>query len=138
MSHSPEMTARFWRMSREDQHRDRATKNEAFAESLDCSKPIEENWAVVSAFYSALHYVQSYFAKYSVEAATHDERFEQIKRDDRLRPALANYKYLYTLSMTARYHCHIAMPDKAYTKEAKPNLKAVKSQVDHAIEATKP
>src|ERR1022692_605078 len=113
-------TPRF-RMPREDQHRDRAERNEEFAESLDSSHPIQENWAVVAAFYAALHYVQAYFSKYSVEAATHDQRFEQIKKDVKLRNAFIPYKYLYTLSRTARYQC-TGLPSAAYSKEAKPRL----------------
>jgi ABC-type anion transport system duplicated permease subunit len=119
-------------MPREDQHRDRAERNEKFAESLDQSQPIHENWAVVAAFYAALHYVQAYFSRYSVEAATHDERFEQIKRDAKLRNVFIQYKYLYTLSRTARYQCS-GLPAAAYSKEAKPNLNAVKTQIEHAL-----
>ena len=119
-------------MPREDQHQQRAERNEEFAESLDSTQAVQENWAVVAAFYSALHYVQTYFAKYSVEAATHDQRFDQIKRDKKLQAALTSYKYLYTLSRTARYHCS-GLPAEAYTKHAKPQLQAVKRQIAHAL-----
>ena len=122
-------------MPREDQHRQKAGLNEAFAERLDASDATCENWAVVAAFYSALHHIQSYFAKHSVEAKSHEERFDQIKKDEKLRPALPSYKYLYTLSLTARYYCS-GLPVEAYSKEAKPRLAAVKKQVDLALKAT--
>ena len=119
-------------MPREDQHQQKAERNEEFAASLDTANPTHENWAVVASFYAALHYVQTYFARKGIEAASHDERFEQIKRDVKLRHALVCYKYLNTLSRTARYYC-TGLPASAYTKEAKPNLAAVKTQVQHAL-----
>jgi hypothetical protein len=123
-------------MSREDQHRDKAAKNETFAESLNCNDPVQESWAVVCAFYSALHYVQSYFSRFSVDVGTHDGRFDQMKRDEKLRPAFTSYKYLYDLSRTARYHC-VGMPAAVYSKEARPRLKTVKAQIDHALGTVK-
>jgi len=119
-------------MAREDQHRQRAQRNEQFAESLDCTQAIHENWAIVATFYSALHYVEAYFSRYSVQARNHDERFEQIKCDSKLLPMLSSYKYLYVLSRTARYHCE-GIKDQAYSKEAKPRLDAIKKQISHAL-----
>jgi hypothetical protein len=93
-------------MPREDQHRTRSERNEQFANSLDVADPIAENWAVVAAFYSALHYVEAYFTKQGGGCREHKERNERFKADIKLRYAYANYSYLYTLSRTARYECY--------------------------------
>jgi hypothetical protein len=118
-------------MPREDEHHLKATRNEAFAESLDLSDPVKENWAVVATFYAALHYVEAYFARYNVTCGKHDERFRQFMGDDRIKHAFSSYKYLYDLSLTARYYCS-GLPDKPYTM-ARPRLAAVKKQIEHAL-----
>ena len=118
-------------MPREDEHATRSKRNEEFAESLDLTDPIRENWAVVAAFYSALHYVEAFFVKHGTPCHRHEDRNEQFKGDKRIRASYANYQYLYTLSRTARYQC-VGLPDKAYSKDAKAHLAAVKRQIDHA------
>jgi hypothetical protein len=119
-------------MPREDEHKIKAERNEQFAESLP-SDPIAENWAVVATFYSALHYVEVYFAKYNIEADSHGDRFDQIKADIKLRTAFNSYHYLYDLGRVARYRCK-GLPDKPYAV-AKPHLATVKRQVDHALKS---
>ena len=119
-------------MPREDEHRTKAQRNEDFAASLNLRDPTCENWAVVAAFYSALHYVESYLGKYRVRAGKHELRFHEILEDPRLKPAYTSYKYLYELSRTARYYCK-GLPDQPYSKEAKPHLAVVKRQVEHAL-----
>jgi hypothetical protein len=119
-------------MSRDDQHRTRAERNEQFAESLDKTDPIRENWAVVAAFYSALHYVEQFLSKHGTPCENHEARNEQFKGDARIQRAYSSYHYLYSLSRKARYQCE-TLPDKAFEKLAKPQLAAVKKQIDHAL-----
>jgi hypothetical protein len=119
-------------MAREDEHRTKAQRNEAFADALDLADPTRETWAVIAAFYSALHYVEAYFSKYSVQSGKHETRFHEILGDNKLKGAYTSYKYLYTLSRTARYHC-TGLPTSPYTREAKPHLANVKRLVDHAL-----
>jgi hypothetical protein len=121
-------------MPREDEHAVKASRNEQFAESLDPKDPVHENWAVIAAFYSALHYVESYFARFGVKCSGHQERFQQFKDDGNIKKAYSSYHYLYTLSVTARYYCS-GLPADPY-QVAKPHLAAVKQQVEHALKIT--
>lgn len=118
-------------MPREDQHRTKAEKNEAFARTISTADATSEAWAVVVAFYSALHYVESYLAKYGVHAGNHQDRFREIMRDDRIKPAYTSYKFLYDMSRLARYS-YDGLPPQPYSK-AKPQLEAVRRQIEFAL-----
>jgi hypothetical protein len=118
-------------MPREDEHRLRAKRNEEFAAGLDLADPICENWAVVAVFYSALHLVQAYFSKFSVDCLNHAQREIEFKRDKKINTSYPAYKYLYTLSQTARYKIS-GLPQNPYS-QAKPRLDAVKRQIEHAL-----
>lgn len=122
-------------MASEGDHTLKAKQNELFADSLDKSDPICESWAVVAAFYSALHYLESYFARYSVNCGNHDGREKEIKRDIRIRPALAPYKFLYAQGRTARYHC-VGLKPQTYVNDIKPRLTELKRQIEHALSRT--
>ncbi|HEY4361910.1 MAG TPA: hypothetical protein VGN17_13115 [Bryobacteraceae bacterium] len=117
---------------REDLHRAKSKSNEDFADSLNHEQSHQEGWAVVATFYSALHYVQMYFARFSMEIKGHDARFEEIKKDKRLINALSSYRFLYDLSMRARYEC-VLIDSGTYRKDARPRLDQIKKQVDHAL-----
>ena|ERR1700732_1464211 len=119
-------------MPPDDQHRTKAERNEQFADSLDKTDPIRENWAVVAAFYAALHYVEQFFVKYGTPCFSHDERNNQFKGDKRILNAYKPYSYLSHLSHQARYKLE-PLPIEAYNKYAKPRLLAVKQQIDEAM-----
>ena len=119
-------------MPLEGQHRTKAERNAQFAESQDLTDPIRESWAVIASFYSAVHYVEEFFLKYGNPCVNHMDRNNQFKGDKRIRNAYASYEYLYSMSRKARYKCE-PLPDKVYTKFAKPQLAAVKQQIDHAM-----
>lgn len=123
-------------MRPEQQHHSRAVCNERFADSLDCSDPTNENWAVVSAFYAALHYVQSYFEHHSIICGEHTQRKRYIKNDSVLRAVFTEYDYLYTLSRTARYKFG-GLPTNPYRK-AKEKLEKVKATVEGALSTVVP
>jgi len=122
-------------MPREDEHRLRAQRNEEFAANLDRRDPTAHNWAVVAVFYSALHYVQAYFAKFSVKCGSHEDTENEFKKDARIRQSYANYKFLHTLSHTARYKTS-GLPANAY-ELAKPQLDLLKRQIEHALNANR-
>ncbi|HYL73331.1 MAG TPA: hypothetical protein VEU96_03955 [Bryobacteraceae bacterium] len=119
-------------MLRDEQHRTKAERNEHFAISLDKADPTQENWAVTAAFYSALHYVEQFFVKHGTPCGNHEERNEQFKKDVRIKQAYPYYSYLASLSHDARYKC-TALPTEVFEKHAKPQLAAVKKQIDHAL-----
>jgi hypothetical protein len=114
-------------------HRTKAERNETFADQLDKTDPVRDSWAVVAAFYSALHYVDQFLTKHGTPCSNHKERNDQFKLDARINTAYPSYNYLDSLSHQARYKCE-ALPDKAYEKLAHPRLVAVKKQIDHAMD----
>lgn len=112
-------------------HRLKAERNEEFAAGLDNKDQIADSWAVVASFYSALHYVEAFFIAHGTVCHSHDERNDQFKNDHRINRAYPQYAYLSKLSHTARYKS-APLPDKAYENHARPQLLALKKQVDHA------
>jgi hypothetical protein len=124
-------------MPREDQHRVCAEDNEKFAEALDKTDQTKRNWAVVAAFYSALHYVEQFFVIQGTPCINHDDRRSKFKSDIRIRQAYGSYQYLADLSHDARYKC-VLVPDKVYEKEVRSNLAAVKKQIEHALNQNPP
>src|ERR1700690_2097639 len=94
-------------------HRTKAERNEKFADQLDKADPIRESWAVVAAFYSALHYVDQFLTQHGTPCNNHKDRNDQFKLDKRIKTAYPSYSYLGSLSHQARYKCD-ALPDKAY------------------------
>ncbi len=117
-------------MPRDDQHIQKATQNENFAESLDVTDATSESWAVVATFYSALHYVQSALAKGGSDCSDHKTRSKEIARDPILKYIAGPYEHLFRLSHLARYKIG-ALPAKPFDL-AKSDLVAVKKQVFNA------
>lgn len=113
----------------EQQHRFRSRDNEQFADSLDVTHSINDNWAVVAAFYAALHYIEAYFTRLGKKCINHDDRAEKIKADLKLRRAYVHYSFLYSLSIEARYKLTTLTQD-SYKKRAKPQLDTLKGFVD--------
>src|ERR1035437_3939828 len=122
-------------MPREDEYVQKARLNEDFARGLDKTLPTAETWSVIVVFYAALHYVQSYFAKYSTadQCHNHEAREKEIARDPKLRHILSQYKYLFKMSHTARYKCvhFVSVYPNAYPTAEK-YLGVIKTQVERA------
>jgi hypothetical protein len=119
-------------MPRDDQHHQKARQNEQFANSINRSTTVAEEWAVVITFYSALHCVQAYFARFGAsDCDNHKKRETEIARDDKLKPILPQYLFLYKLGHLSRYKC-FALPANAYDK-AQYALSVIKAQVDKAL-----
>jgi hypothetical protein len=120
-------------MPRDDQHHQKARQNEQFATTINRSTVVAEEWAIIITFYSALHYVQRYFAKCGAgDCDNHQKREEEIKRDDKLRPILPQYKFLYKLGHMSRYKC-FALPSNKPYEQAQSALAVIKAQVDKAL-----
>lgn len=118
-------------MPLEDKHRTKAECNERFAASLDVTDPVHESWAAIAVFYSALHYVESYFARVNVTCNKHDDREREIKNDLGLRRVYSAYKFLFAISITARYKLD-GLPAGAYS-QASIHLIKVKTQIAASI-----
>jgi uncharacterized protein (UPF0332 family) len=92
------------------QHLDRAARNQAVAEALADAptslglRPPPFDWAVVAAFYAAVHYVNAYlWERYGVEPRTHAERARVVATDPNLKQIFVYYDHLSDLGFHARY-----------------------------------
>ena len=128
-------------MPPEQKHSEKAARNEQLAASIDASaENLNETvvfcrgWAAVIVFYAALHHVDAYLVARGRPASNHNERFDAIKSDPKIRFILQQYRYLSSLSQTVRYGT-LNFPPNAYS-EATPYLEAVKSQLKHALQVT--
>lgn len=64
--------------------------------------PLE--WAVVAAFYSAVHYVNAYLWEVSrLDPKDHETREKAVQRDSQLRVVASHYSRLSNLGWQARY-----------------------------------
>jgi hypothetical protein len=117
-------------MPRDDQHTQKAERNEQFAGRLDITDATCESWAVIAAFYSALHYAQSILVNSGSDCSDHKTRSIEIARDPILKYVAGAYEHLFKLSHLARYKV-MALPPKAY-ESARADLTAIKKQVMNA------
>jgi hypothetical protein len=113
-------------MPREDEHLQKATHNERFADSLDLSKRCHLEWAITALFYASIHYIEAYFSRYQVHCQDHNERAREISRDPRIRTIFEDYRELQTLSTAARYSAKV-FAERDYTLHAKPILQRIKT-----------
>ena len=60
-------------------------------------------WSITVLFYSALHYVEAYFAGQGTGCKNHTSRAGSIQRDPRIRSIFIEYRDLENLSREARY-----------------------------------
>jgi len=85
------------------EHLDKARLNESFSKHFDLNKTPYKDWAVLGAFYSALHYVEAYLAKHGIHPINHGERYKCITRDAKLKPIWRSYRDLKHLRDLAAY-----------------------------------
>jgi hypothetical protein len=88
-------------MPSEAMHRAAAQRNEDLAARLADDAP---EWAVVLAFYAALHWVDAYFARQGQHPRTHIERVRWIQQEGALLPLYDPYRTLRDRADAARYH----------------------------------
>jgi hypothetical protein len=90
-------------MPSRDEHLNKARKNKEFAESLKLDNPTCVGWALTALFYSALHYIDAYNAKYNKHCRTHQDLTDNIERNPVLEAISDDYSDLLTFSWNARY-----------------------------------
>ena len=88
-------------MPTEEMHRAAARRNEDLAARLADNAP---DWAVVLAFYAALHWVDAYLARQERHPRTQSERVRWIQQEDALLPIYDPYRTLRDRADAARYH----------------------------------
>jgi len=90
-------------MPRRDQHLQKARHNEEFVTSLGADPDRFADWAITGLFYSALHYIEAYFACRGRHSGDHRARDSDIWRDTSLQGLYTPYSELKNASTTARY-----------------------------------
>lgn len=90
-------------MPSRDEHLSKARKNKEFVESINLDNPTRVGWALTVLFYSALHYIEAYNAKYSCHCKNHQDLNDNIERNPMLTDISDDYLDLANFSWNARY-----------------------------------
>lgn len=86
-----------------DEHLRKAENNKAFAHSIKIDSPTNIGWAIVAAFYSALHFVNAFCARHNTYFGSHSQRNSEVQNNPQLEKLRDDYMDLYTLAWNARY-----------------------------------
>ena len=89
-------------------------------------------WQIITLHYSALHYIEAYFATKNVHSKNHPERDERIQRDPNTQPIYRNYSRLKIFSHNARY-LTVGAP-KSRVTEMEKHLAAIKTHLSQFVE----
>ena len=93
-----------------------ANENGVFATRLidvddQQSLPADLRWALVAAFYAAVHLVNAYlWEQRRIEPRNHDVRLLFVVMVSSLRPVASDYAHLQDLAYRARYHFGFRLP----------------------------
>ena len=130
-------------MPRKERHEAQADHNRELAQTLVAPDPMPfKDWAVISAFYSAVHYVE---AERAVTGAHSNEHLERLKyvRNNYHHSASVAYGSLYKVSRILRYleheydqydACAVWMPDEDARGHVRSDLDEVKQEALRRIE----
>jgi len=100
-------------MSSRKDHIDQAQHNEQFFSSFDISTTLFLDWVVSGVFYSALHYLDSYFAKKGKHPGDHQNRIRLIWAEPDLgRSFFRLYRPLKDDSEEGRYNMRVFAPEE--------------------------
>ena len=91
-------------MPQKQDHVAKAKHDEEFVSSLDLATSPYLDWAITALFYSALHYVEAYFATMKRHSPDHRTRDSAIQRDSKIRGIYNDYSELKNFSINARYY----------------------------------
>jgi hypothetical protein len=87
-----------------DEHIRKALGNETFAFSLSLDSSPRIDWALISLFYSAMHYVEAYMdAMHSQHIRSHETRDQMIGKESNLKRIYNEYCDLKYFGFEARY-----------------------------------
>jgi hypothetical protein len=90
-------------MPSQAEHLSKATNNKQFADGLPKGTPTAVGWALTILFYSALHYVEAYNAKFNEHFTKHEDLNRDIQRNPQLSPIYDDYRDLSSFGWNARY-----------------------------------
>jgi len=84
-------------------HVTKATHNEDFWSFINDNHEKYLDWAVVSIFYSAMHFIDAFFGKKGKHLKTHDMADREIAQDKQLLDIYADYRSLKDYRWKASY-----------------------------------
>ena len=100
------------------EHLYKATNNKRFADAIRPITPTSSGWIITILFYSALHYVEAYNAKFNWHFRSHDDLKRDIARNPQLSKIFEDYSELLTFSWNARYQpCNYGEDDVKQARE---------------------
>ncbi|MBW1956442.1 MAG: hypothetical protein JRI83_12120 [Deltaproteobacteria bacterium] len=109
-----------------NEHITKARHNENFIDSFDLDHSPFLDWAVNGIFYSALHYLDSYFAKRNMHPPNHTIRNQFINSTNLDVVLYGAYRQLRDDSRDARYETRAFTPDEI-RHDILPQLKVIKN-----------
>jgi len=120
-------------MSTELEHLHKAEYNERFYLSFDLDNTPYRDWVVNGIFYSAVHYIESYFATQGKHSKNHADRNAEISGDPNLgRHIYKKFKPLKDDSENGRYFMKVFTPGEI-KQYIIPNLYAIKEYLQKYI-----
>jgi len=120
-------------MPSQKNHIDQARHNEQFVSSFNIKTTPFLDWVVNGIFYSALHYLDSYFANKGKHPGTHPERIRLIWAERDLgRPFFRLYRPLKDDSEQGRYAMRGFSPDEIQ-RYIRPLLNDIKTHLKKYI-----
>ena len=90
-------------MPTQPEHLYKAKNNKSYADKMSRDTPTSAGWVLTVLFYSALHYIEAYNAKFGHHCYNHTDRNKDIGKNPVLKPIYKNYLELYTFGWNARY-----------------------------------
>jgi HEPN domain len=127
---------------RTQDHLARARRNRDVADALTnpatrgIINPPAFEWAVVAAFYSAVHYVNAYlWEKLRHEPSNHEGRANMVNRVSDLRSAARSYRRLQSLAYQARYAPEFSISPSDAVDAVQTDLRAIERAVVSALDA---
>ena len=120
-------------MPSQQEHIEKARHNERFFSSFDVAATPFLDWVVNGIFYSALQYLDCYFANKGKHPDTHSERIREIWNESHLgRPFFLLYRPLKDDSEEGRYHMRVFHSEEV-GRDVLPLLSKIKTHLKKFI-----
>ena len=101
--------------------------------ALEQNSHDHSDWIVISAFYQALHWVDTFLATKQRRPGDHGERNREVRRDPDLKKIRDNYDRLYWASREARYDPKTYKNCSNEVKSLEQDLKAIINHISQLI-----
>ena len=101
--------------------------------ALEQNSHDHSDWIVISAFYQALHWVNTFLATKQRYPSDHGERNREVRKDADLKKIWDNYNRLYTASREARYDPKTYKNCSNEVKSLEKDLEAIINHISQLI-----